>query len=117
MAYAIDRGDAEPEGDGAQSRTLPVKTVTGRCGVRQIAPPKRQRPDAEGDIDGEQIRPRSNCQNASRDRRSDRSGYGDHHGIQPDAPPERVAWVDVSDEGHVNTHDPRRAKSLNNGRH
>src|SRR5258707_6405203 len=116
MTGAIDYDDTEAEGDRAQRSALPVEGATGRQGVRQTTPADCQRSDAERDVDGEQIRPGSDRQNGSRDRWPDRGGDGDHHCVYADTTPEQVAWVDVSDQSHVDTHDPCRAKSLQDAR-
>ena len=85
--------------------------------VRKVAPAQRQRGDAERDIDGEQIRPGSDRQNAGGDRRSDRGGYRDHQRIDADATPEQGARIGVADQRRVDAHDPGRAKSLHDARH
>jgi len=37
--------------------------------------------------------------------------------VYADTKPEQIAWVDVSDQSHVDSHDPCRTKSLYNARH
>jgi hypothetical protein len=117
MTGTIDCDDAEAEGYRAQRRALPVEGVTGRQRMRQTTPADGQRGDAERDVDGEKIRPGSDRQNGSRDRRSDRGGDSDHHCVYSDTTPEQVPWVDVSDQSHVDAHDPCRAKSLQDAGH
>src|SRR6516164_1266305 len=117
MTGAIDCDDAQAEGDRAQRSALPVEGVTARQGVRQTTPTDGQGGDAKWDVDGEQIRPRSDRQNGSCDRWSDRGGDSDHHCVYADPTPKQVAWVDVSDQSHVDAHDPCRAKSLKDARH
>ena len=116
MADAVDRGDAEAEGDGAEHGALPVETVNGARGMRQAAPAQRQCRDAERDVDGEQIRPGSDRQNRRGDRRADRGGDRDHQRVEADAAPEQRARVGETDQRRVDAHDPGGAKSLHDAR-
>jgi hypothetical protein len=90
--------------------------VTGERGPRQLAVREHQRDDTERHIDREQPLPRCDRQNSGRDTRPDRGRDRSDERVDPDTPAELVNRIDKAEQGRVDAHDPRTAKTLEDAR-
>ena len=97
VADAVDAGETEAKCDRAECRALPVEIVACWFGVRQVFDAECQRANAKRNIDRKQIGPWAYRENTGGNRRPDRGGDCDHHGVDADPAPQLRARVDVPD--------------------
>ncbi len=112
MAEAVDGGDADAEGHGAQARALPVERMRRRIGVGQAARADRKGDEAKRHVDGEQPGPGAEREDAGGDRRADRGGDRDHQRVDADAAAEQRMRIGEAHQRRIYAQDSGGAEAL-----
>ena len=113
---AVDCNDAKSECGGARKGALPIERGVAAWAVRQCPYSDHQRRDAEGHVDGKEIRPGGQRQDGGRERRADSRRDCNHQCIEADAAAKDSVRICEAYQSGIHAHDSRCAKPLDHAR-